>query len=280
MNPGLKVAACAALMWTGSAAAASSAQQSCDYARLTTWTRYVACIDSVVAKNAQGATADPWPALAKCREKYSVRWATFQTRASLMGSSCHPQPAAVSRFTDNMDGTIADELSGLVWEKKTGTVVGNGVDCSTTTCSDAHDVNNVYQWCVDADHDSACDHAGAGRADGGAFIDFLATLNDPASGCFASQCDWRLPTVTELQTILLNHTCTASGCTCEAPPSNPCIDPVFGATQNALAANGYWSATSWVSDPRAAWNAPFDNAQVYTQAKSSGAFVRAVRGGL
>jgi hypothetical protein len=279
MHPGMRLAALATLVWTGIGVAASPAQQSCDYARVTAWTRYVSCVDGVVAKNAQGATATQWPALAKCRENYSQRWMTFQSRASLLGSSCHPQEAAAPRFAGNADGTITDELSGLVWEKKTGTVGGNGVDCSTMACGDPHDVNNTYQWCLDADHDSTCDNTSGGPADGDAFTAFLATLNDPASGCFAGDCDWRLPTVAELQTILLNHTCTTSGCTCEAPPSNPCIDPALGPTQNALVTNGYWSATTWVTDSSGAWNAPFDNAQVYAQAKASAAFVRAVRGG-
>ena len=39
-------------------------------------------------------------------------------------------------------------------------------------------------------------------ADGPAYTTFLATLN--SNGCFAGQCDWRLPTRSELQTIK-NH---------------------------------------------------------------------------
>jgi hypothetical protein len=257
---------------TGKALATPTAQQKCDSARITAWRKYVSCVDSVVAKSAKGSSFDRWGAFATCRHRYFRKWAAFQ---SYTGSTC-----VGARFTDNGDGTVRDNLTALVWEKKTGTVFGNGVDCSTTTCVDSHAVNNLYQWCLDANHDATCDNAGGGPADGNAFTDFLAELNDSVSACFAGQCDWRLPTLTELQTILLNRECTPSGCSCDPPPSNPCIDPTLGPTQNALAANGYWSATSWVVNASNAWNAPFDNSQVYTQAKTSPAFVRAARGGL
>jgi len=50
------------------------------------------------------------------------------------------------RFIDNGDGTVTDADTGLMWEKKTGTV-GISVLCdSTDTCPDPHDVNNLYTW--------------------------------------------------------------------------------------------------------------------------------------
>jgi hypothetical protein len=72
----------------------------------------------------------------------------------------------------------------------------------------ANDVNNRYEWSNVAPDPN-----------GNAFTDFLAKLNDssqPAtwssssagsvgtqeSGCFADHCDWRLPNVAEIQTIL------------------------------------------------------------------------------
>jgi hypothetical protein len=109
---------------------------------------------------------------------------------------------------------VTDRLTGLQWEQKTD-------DASV------HDKDNFHSW-------STIPPA----ADGTAFTSFLTTLN---GGCFAGQCDWRLPTLLELQTILLEpYPCTTS----------PCIDQaVFGPT----AVNGYWSATTNASGSPSAW---------------------------
>src|SRR5438067_2269685 len=71
-----------------------------------------------------------------------------------------------------------------------------------------HDVKNIYKW------------SSSGTApDGGAFTKFLNTLNGDATGVgncvssdgssqtggFVNRCDWRLPTIAELQTILGNR---------------------------------------------------------------------------
>src|SRR5213594_2452598 len=51
-----------------------------------------------------------------------------------------------ARFTDKGDGTICDSQTGLMWEKKTGTV-GAAVSCGVLPgCPDPHDVNNAYTW--------------------------------------------------------------------------------------------------------------------------------------
>lgn len=187
--------------------------------------------------------------------------------------ACTPQ----ARFVDNGDGTVTDNETGLQWEKKTGVDREDFSDCSVTACPDPHDVNNRYQWCFDADH------SGEGRPDptgcddpmnppnGGAFTDFLVTLNTPP--CFATHCDWRLPTVgrdgaaAELETIF---DVTASGC----GRGDPCIDPIFGPT----AADPYWSATTDAEFPDAAWDVEFDGEGVGTDgSKNNILYVRAVR---
>jgi len=69
---------------------------------------------------------------------------------------------------------------------------------------------------------------------------FLGTLNNGTStdgttsnGCFAGHCDWRLPTIVELQTLLLQpYPCRTS----------PCIDQAVFAPTVAL---GYSSATTY-----------------------------------
>ena len=158
--------------------------------------------------------------------------------------------AAAQPIVDNGDGTVTDTHTGLQWEKKTGTA-GGFVDCSMTTCSDPHDVSNVYQW------------SQSGTApDGGAFTDFLVKLN--SGGCFASQCDWRLPTLDELQGILLApYPCG----------SDPCIDPTFGPTQS----NPYWTSTTNPSIPSFAWFVYFNDGLVTNAGKIYTRWVRAVR---
>ena len=134
------------------------------------------------------------------------------------------------RFVDNGDGTTTDNLTGLMWEQKTGTI-------GMPNPSDVHDVNNGYAWTA------------TGTApDGTLFTNFLATLNggeyyNPvtmlsengslASQCFANHCDWRIPTQAELETILDS---TVSGCGFGVP----CVDPTFG----LILANITWSSSS------------------------------------
>jgi hypothetical protein len=115
-------------------------------------------------------------------------------------------------YTDNLDGTFTDCNTKYMWEKKTGTL-GSDVFCSSTAeCPDPHDVNNLYIW------------SSTGTAfDGTASTVFLAQLNDVAGGganCFAGYCDWRIPNVKELQSIVdysvLNPSTSVPGLTKDA----------------------------------------------------------------
>lgn len=174
-----------------------------------------------------------------------------------------------SRFEACADGlTVADHQTGLLWEKKTGTwMVGEHVICSAVPCSDPHGVNNVYEWSTTGT-----------LPDGNVFTDFLTALNDPffgtaaastdVTGCFAGHCDWRLPSIVELQTIL-----DCSG----VDLGLPCIDGVFGAT----AASNYWSGSSSASNPSNAWRAGFLDGNLIStgNSKTNINFVRAVRAG-
>ena len=165
-------------------------------------------------------------------------------------------------FEDCGDGTVADPQTGLQWEKKNGAWVADVV-CETVNCFDPHNVNNVYEW------------SNTGTApDGGVFTDFLPKLNDPlfgaaatasdVTGCFAGHCDWRLPNVVELQTIL----------NCAFGP--PCIDPIFGTT--GLSGQGYWSGSSNTT-PNFAWDVFFNNGFVGFSGKGLDTSARAVRVG-
>jgi hypothetical protein len=155
--------------------------------------------------------------------------------------------------------TVTDRSTCLEWEKKTNSAGVNNV-------------NNLYSW-------SQLIPA----PDGTAFTDFLANLNGGATGVgncesdgstqmggFANHCDWRLPTIAELETIADT---TVSGC----GSGSPCIDPTFGPTDTAL----YWSASTAAADMKFAFTVDFSDGSATSLAKVSGAGrrARAVRGG-
>jgi hypothetical protein len=158
----------------------------------------------------------------------------------------------------NGDGTLTDNHTGLMWEIETTTCSGE-VTCYT----------NAYDW------------SGSGSAaDGRLFAVFIAALNggdyySPSAGqgvsagprsCFATHCDWRIPTLAELLTIA---NLSASGC------SSPCIDPAFGPTQPG----DYWSSSAVEGNPNFAWYVDFLTGDAGTFNKRPGAYARAVRSG-
>jgi hypothetical protein len=155
-----------------------------------------------------------------------------------------------ARFVDNLDGTVTDNQTGLVWEKKSAAGTG-----------DVHDVNNFYTW-----------SSTGVVADGTLYTGFLAGLNDDTSGdgvttCFANHCDWRIPNISELRSIV---TAFSPNCT-----TSPCIDPAFGPT----AASVYWSASSVLFAFPDAFGVNFGNGLVNSLFKTSPYYARAVRSG-
>lgn len=157
------------------------------------------------------------------------------------------------------DGTITDQNTGLMWERKDD---AGGI----------HDKDVRYTWEA-------------------SFTEFIDTLNDTCGGdglvvcdsdavcgaegrCgFAGHRDWRMPNVRELQSIVYYghripsvHPAFHDGC------SDSCTD--CSCTVNAA----YWSSTT--GSPRvAAWYVSFFYGYVSDQSKFYPAFVRAVRGG-
>lgn len=152
---------------------------------------------------------------------------------------------------------MTDQQTGLQWEKKQNL---DGVQ----SFPDPHDADNGYSWTA---------LLSGTVADGTAFATFLPALN--SGGCFAGQCDWRLPTSSELQTTLSE----ALPCT-----TTVCIDPIFGPTATATGPMGnpmpYWSSTTFATFPLSAWMLHFVGADVGGNVKNHLYAVRAVRGGL
>jgi hypothetical protein len=124
------------------------------------------------------------------------------------------QAGAPRSFTDNGDGTITDNTTGLMWEKKDDS---GGI----------HDKDNVYNW-----EAVRCEQ----NLNGTILTGFLATLN--AGDGFAGYTDWRIPNRFELESLLnfadptipensakvypvfqtgCEAACTVTTCSCTAP---------------------------------------------------------------
>lgn len=234
-----------------------TAEESCQAARAKAAGLYAACQQNAQSKwqlkADQPLTAQPkfLASSSKCRVKYVATWAKLQAR--LPATSC-----AAPRFVDNGDGTVSDNLTDLQWEKKTN--LNNVV-----SLLNPHDADNTYTW----------SNAGT-AADGTAFTAFLSALN-AAPACFAGQCDWRLPTKEELQTLLSDpFPCV----------NKPCIDTTLGDTQGATDSGPnpptYWTSSTYMGQADNAWVVDFFDGSVknFGNDKIVDMYVRAVRGGL
>src|SRR4051794_13169723 len=170
------------------------------------------------AKLLQDKPAD----LGKCSTQFEDKIGKLNEKANEATIKC--------RYADNGDGTVLDYDTGLQWEKKTN------LDGSMNF-GNAHDADNEYTWSITGT-----------AADGAAFTQLLSQLNTCSSAPgffgtagFAGHCDWRLPTLSELQRI---EDCSFG---------SPCVDPIFGPTKQA----GYWSQTTDASAASRAWEVGF-----------------------
>jgi hypothetical protein len=242
------------LMSAARAHAAADPELVCQGARYAAKAKYNACQQLVTSHlfttGPAGKNLEKFEqALAKCDAKYSKAWTDLQKKANGTGSLCD-----APRYLDTGNGTVTDRLTGLQWEQKTE---GTGV----------HGKDRLYTWSATV--------VSLEPADGTLFTTFLATLNSGA--CFAGHCDWRLPTIYELQTVLREpYQC--------GPP--PCIDAtVFGPTPTPDLINGefpshYWASNTNAADPNSHWLLFFDvGAALFTPNFGDG-YARAVRGGL
>ena len=183
---------------------------------------------------------------------------TGQTTTYGAGSDGDLRNGVAASYTDNGDGTITDNRTGLMWEKKDQS---GGI----------HDYSTLYTWGL-----TSSPYA----MNGTMVTTFLATLN--AGSGFAGDTDWRIPNVNELQGIATYEI------------GSPSVDPAFNTGcvasctvincscthfSGGFFAKVYWTSSTYASSPDHAWLIRFDSGQTSQTTKSAGEYVRAVRGG-
>jgi hypothetical protein len=218
------------------------------------------------------------------------------------------EPAPTPRFIDNGDGTITDELTKLMWEKKVG--LGAGADAASP-----HDADNFYTWagmcsqtspivlcqpnaaaaaaCAQGTHGNpkGCDTCTIGQGTCNTdphalgvlstIWDWLVQLNTAA---FAGHADWRVPTVAEIES-LVDYTAAppATDSAFNGPSCGATCTDVTSAACSCTQPDPYWSASSDANGPPLAWVTDFFSDRTTPVAKFADfnvVYVRAVRGGL
>lgn len=148
-------------------------------------------------------------------------------------------------YVDNGDGTIRDKRTALTWEKLSSDLT-------------VHDQIGAWTWVS-------------------AFAVKLAVLNTPP--CFSGFCDWRVPTVNELLTLV------DWGVTNPAisDPFNDCTPGCTVLSCSCTKPERYWTSSTYMDDPHSAWLVDFGTGRVLEAHKSDEGsaryHVRVVRGG-
>jgi hypothetical protein len=175
--------------------------------------------------------------------------ATGQTASYAPGDDGALRIGAPLRFRDNGDGTLTDESTGLVWEKK-------GDD------GGLHDKDRAFVW----------------EPGTGSVWEWLAAVNAEGGGGFAGKKDWRLPNRKELESIVdasrFNPALPAAFSTACTPG---CSATVCSCTASLL---HYWTSTSVAAAPTDfAWSMlPSSGAVQASARKTALGHARVVRG--
>ncbi len=149
------------------------------------------------------------------------------------------------RFTDNGDGSVTDNLTGLIWLQN--------ADCAATTAA----------W------QSALDYV--------VELNDTATMNTNSCGYTGSQTDWRLPTMRELHS-LVHVGYTGPALSNDAGNAKWANDTSSSFTN--VKSNYYWSSTSYSDGTALAWRVAMSYGYVGNGHKTTADYyVWPVRGG-
>ncbi len=150
------------------------------------------------------------------------------------------------RFTDNGDGSVTDNLTGLIWLKN--------ANATGDTRNWAEALSDVAQLNTDG------------------------KMNNNDSGDTSNggvhQTDWRLPNRFELES-LINHAYYAPSISNAAGDAKWGNDDPFINVQSG----GYWSGTTSAKSTSDAWNVGLSYGEVLNDNKSNSCYVWPVRGG-
>lgn len=148
------------------------------------------------------------------------------------------------RFTDNDDGTVTDNLTGLIWARDGSTPAFTG----SSTCS-----GGTKGW------QNALD-----------YVACLKTNN------YIGYNDWRMPNVNELESLIhaeyTKETICGGACWTNAAWLN------FQGFIN-VQANFYWSSSTYAANTASAWGVGMDVGSMYESDKVGAHYVLPVRGG-
>lgn len=153
---------------------------------------------------------------------------------------------AVRTYSDNGDGTITDNATGLMWEAKDDNNAGG-----------VHDKDNTYTW------DAAF-----------AFVRGLNQVN------LAGYNDWRLPNRFELESLLnLGVISRVAPAVDPAFNNAGCVSGCVAPACSCIARNYYWTSNTYTptGSEDFAWYVYFGDASTSVGAKSTKLYVRAVR---
>ena len=151
------------------------------------------------------------------------------------------------RFTNNSDGTVTDNLTGLIWLR-------NG-NCANTTVK----WDTVFTYVAELNSSGTMNANNCGDTSNGG----------------SHQTDWRVPNVNELESLLdLEQAIVAAWLNTQGFINIPGDPPIGDYSER------YWSSTTFAGDNTHAWTVQITEARVRHEEKTAvDRYVWAVRGG-